>query len=75
MHLQCQPSVITTGNMIALRPCALTLALFNTRELLQLPMKALHVPADIVPAANDVYRQIRGGIVRDDPINVAVCSD
>src|SRR5262245_6944135 len=75
MNLQCKPGMITTGNMIALRPRALTLALFNTSQLFQLTMKALHIPPHIVPTANDLYRQTAGDVVRDHPINVAVCGD
>src|SRR6266571_1863634 len=70
MHLQCEPGMVTTCNMITLRPLILTLTFFDACELFYLPMKTLHIPPHIVPATNDRCREISRRIVRDHPINV-----
>ena len=67
--------MVTTCNMITLRPLILTLTFFDTCELFYLPMKTLHIPSHIVPATNDSRREISRRIVRDHPINVTVCGD
>src|SRR6266700_31648 len=75
MQLQREPGMVTTCNMITLRPLILTLTFFDTCELFYLPMKTLHIPSHIVPATNDSRREISRRIVRDHPINVTVCGD
>src|SRR3712207_7678061 len=37
--------------------------------------RSFHIPSDIVPAANDVNREIGRRIIRDNPINVTVFGD
>src|SRR6476619_6515089 len=38
-------------------------------------MEAFHIPSHSVPATNTVDGEINRGIIRDDPINVAVLGD
>src|SRR6266566_5086851 len=67
--------MIAQCNMIALCPRTATLAFLDTGQLFQLAMEALHIPPYIVPAANDGCCEILCGIIRDNPVNVAVFGD
>src|SRR5215207_4596944 len=75
MYLYCKPGLIAQCNMIALCPGTATLAFLDTGQLFQLAMEALHIPAYIVPAANDGCCKMGCGIIRDNPLNVAVFGD
>src|SRR5690242_14436747 len=67
--------MVATGNMVALCPFVLALALLNAGQLFQFSVKALDIPPHIVPAANNGQGQIKRRIVRDHPINVTVFGD
>jgi len=63
MYFQRKPSVIATGNMIALRPRILALAFFNASKLLQFTMKAFHIPANAGPRTTSTVRAESGSFV------------
>src|SRR4051794_40070326 len=75
VYLEGKPRLIATRNMITLRPCTTALAFLDTSQLLHLTMKRLHIPSHIVLATNDRCCEIWAWIVRDDPINVAICGN
>ena len=67
--------MITTGQMIALRPARPTLTLFAARQLFDVAMQFFDLPAHIVRVLSDLrgYRLIQ--VIGDDPVNVTVRGD
>ena len=69
---QREPSMIATGNMIALRPRMSTLAFFNASKLLQLTVYAFNIPSNTISITYGISCRCICHIIRDKPINVTV---
>ncbi len=65
--------MITTRQMIPLRPLLPALTLFTAGELFKFPMKLLNLPTHVVRLLSDLRGTGRVQVVGDDPVNVAVC--
>lgn len=73
--LEGNPRMVAAGQVVALRAGLATLALFRTRQLLELPVELLHLPPVVVLDLSDkqVYSVVK--VIGDDPVNVAVWGD
>ena len=73
--LEGHPSVIATGQMIALSSARPTLTLLAARQLFEVSMQFFDLPAHGVRVLSDVrgYRLIQ--VISNDPVNVAVRGD
>ena len=65
----------TTRQMIPLCASCATLALCAAGMVLQPPMQFLDIPPHVVRLLSDLRRDGRVQVIRDDPVNVAVCGD
>src|SRR5512141_2205581 len=75
MDFEGQPSMITTGNVIALRATFTTLAFFRSGQLFETSMQFFDLPTHITHLLSNLRVQCLLWAVRNHPVNVAICSD
>ena len=74
-HFEREPSMITTGQMIALGACFTALAFLATRQLFDAAMQFFHLPTHVVRLLSDRRGQGLIWAIGDHPVNVTVCGD
>ena len=75
LDLEREPRVITTGQMIALRPCLPALTFFSARQLFEAAMQFFDLPTHVVHVLSDLRGQGLCWAIGNDPVNVAVRGD
>lgn len=70
--LERKPSVVATGDMIALGTLQTTFTFFRTSELFEFTVQLLNLPCHVTRVLNDLTGAGTPEIMGDDPVNVAV---